>query len=425
MTILDALRRAEPAAEQRASIESPLVPLSSSTIVDFLGMGGATTASGQKVTSENSLGIMAVWRAVNLLAGTTASLPLHAYRTEDDIRVPASDRSAASRLLRNPHPDLTSYELWEIAVARILLWGNAYFQKLYDQQGRLAELWPINPASVRAGRANDLTKVYVVDGHEDDPKTDEEIFHIPGFGYNGISGLSVIALARQGLGLTMAAEEYGARLFGSGSLMSGILTVDRQLTEPQATALKGQWKQKMGGGNRNAHEVAILDNGAKFQPMSMPPEDAQFIESRRFQIAEVARMFGVPPHMLFETDRSTSWGTGIEQQGIGFVVYGLRPLLTRIEQRISKLIQPEPVYARFSVEGLLRGDSAARAAFYTSMWNLGAFSTNEIRRFEDQAPVAGGDVRYRPLNMGILGEADPPAATPAPIPDEEPSDVAS
>lgn len=410
MTFLEALRP----AESRASIESPLVPLSSPGIIDFLGLTGTKTTAGQNVTADNSLGMMAVWRAVNLIAGTSASLPLHAYRNEDDIRVPASGRGSATKLLRDPHPDLTAFEFWEIAYARLLLWGNSYSQKLYNEGGQLAELWPLDPAKMQAGRASDRTKVYVYDGDTSRPLTDREIFHIPGFGYDGVQGLSVISLAREGIGLAKAAEEYGAKLFGSGSLHSGILTVDRQLTEPQATALKTQWRTKMGGGNKNAHEVAILDNGAKFQQMSMPPEDAQFIESRRFQIAEVARMFGVPPHMLFETDKSTTWGSGIESQGLGFVIYTLRPWLTRVEQRVTKLIRPEPVYARYAVEGLLRGDSIARSEFYTKLFNLGVFSTNEIRRLEDLPPVADGDVRYRPLNMGILGQADPtPAAPPS------------
>lgn len=137
----------------------------------------------------------------------------------------------------------------------------------------------------------------------------------------------------------------------------------------------------------------------------MPPEDAQFIESRRFQIAEVARIFGVPPHMLMDTTNSTSWGTGIEQQSIGFVVYTLRPWLVRFEQRLSRLL-PNPQYVRFTVEGLLRGDTAQRAAFYKQMWDIGVFSTNDIRRLEELPPVDNGDVRYRPLNMGALGTAD-------------------
>jgi HK97 family phage portal protein len=152
--------------------------------------------------------------------------------------------------------------------------------------------------------------------------------------------------------------------------------------------------------------VIVLDSGAKFHQLSIPPADAQFLESRRFQIAEIARMFGVPSHMLMDTERSTSWGTGIEQQSIGFVVYTLRPWLTRVEQRVSRLVRPHAAYARYAVEGLLRGDSAQRAAFYKAMWEIGVYNTNEIRALEERSPVDEGNTRYRPLNMGELGSTD-------------------
>jgi HK97 family phage portal protein len=219
----------------------------------------------------------------------------------------------------------------------------------------------------------------------------------------------------------VAAEAYGAKLFGSGSLATGILQTEQRLEPKQADALKSRWKAKAAG-IANAHDVVVLDAGAKFQQLSIPPGDAQFIESRKFQIDEVARMFGIPPHMLMQVDRSTSWGTGIEQQLIGFVQFSLQPTyLTRVEQRITKILKPQPVYAKYSLEGLLRGDSAARSAFYTAMWNIGVLSTNDIRRLEDQAPVGPeGDVRYRPLNMGELGRPDPaPAIEAAPATEQE------
>ena len=165
----------------------------------------------------------------------------------------------------------------------------------------------------------------------------------------------------------------------------------------------------------------MLDKGAKFHQLTIPPEDAQFLESRRFQVVEVCRWFGLPPFLMFETEKSTSWGTGLEQQALGWVKFDLGPDLIAVEQRVTKhVLKPQPVYAHFALEGLLRGDSAARAAFYTSMWNLGALSTNEIRGYEEQAPVEGGDVRYRPLNMGALGTTDS-ASTPAP--EEETTDA--
>jgi HK97 family phage portal protein len=402
VSLMRALRNEWP-----SRLENPAVPISSTAILDMLG--APQSHAGVAVTETSALGMPAVYRAITLISGTAASLPLHPYRKVDDVRVP-QDGGNAAMLLANPHPDLTPFEYWELKYAHVAGWGNAYSRKLRDQNNVVRELWPLHPSRVRAGRSKaDATKVYVVDGDEDNPLTDREIFHVPGFGYDGVTGCSPIRLARQGIGLAMAAEEYGARLFGSGSLATGILQTEQRLEEDQAEALKARWKAKMTG-LAHAHEVAVLDSGAKWQQLSIPPEDAQFIESRRFQIQEVARMFGVPPHMLMDTTTSTSWGTGIEQQTIGFVVFTLRPnWLTRFEQRVSQVLRPGPVYAKYALEGLLRGDSTQRAAFYKQLWEIGVLSTNDIRRLEDLPPVEGGDVRYRPLNMGILGAPDPAA----------------
>jgi HK97 family phage portal protein len=405
MTILGTLR-----GVRNATVESPALPLTSTTLLDFLS--GPKVHAGVSVTEHGSLNMPAVWRAVTLIAGTAASLPLHAYKQDGDNRTQLTTGAAAA-LLDSPHPDLTPFELWELAYGSLCLWGNAYFLKLYDQTGRLAELWWVAPSRVRAGRTSEGTKLYVLDGDEDNPKSDRQILHIPGFGYDGICGVSPIRAARQGIGMALAAEEYGARLFGSGSLATGILQTEQRINKEQADELKERWRDG-GTGLESAHDIRVLGSGANFQPLSIPPEDAQFVESRKFQISEIARMFGVPPHLLMDVDGSTSWGTGIEQQTIGWITFGLRSsYLTRVEQRMTMLLRPQAVYARYSIEGLLRGDSAARSTFYTSMWNLGAYSTNDIRRFEDLGPVDGGDIRYRPLNMGVLGEPDPaPQPTP-------------
>jgi len=412
VTILGWLRGRGP----KAGLENPLMPLSSPALADWLV--GPSGYAGKAITETSALSFPAVYRSVALIADTCASLPLHAYRADGVSRVVQTSGSAAS-LLDAPHPDLTAFEVWELGFAHALLWGNAAYWKLRDRGGVLKELWPIAPERIKFGRASDGTKVYTVD-EADRPLSDREILHIPGFGYDGISGVSVIRLHREGIGLGMAAEEYGARLFGSGSLATGILTTDQRIDQKTADDLRSRWKA-IGTGLASSHDVRVLGSGTTWQQLSIPPEDAQFIESRRFQIAEVARMFGVPPHMLYETDRSTSWGSGIEEQNIGFVTYTLRPWLTRFEQRISRAIGPGPVYAKFGVDALLRGNSAARSAFYRQMWELGALSTNEIRAYEELPPVDGGDLRYRPLNFGVLGEIEAPATDPAPDPVPDPA----
>ena len=411
---LAALTARQPRA---ASVESPAVPISSTSILDMLNVG--QTTAGVSVTETSALGMTAVWRAVNLISGVCAGLPLHAFRNTDDtdVRTRMPRTSAAARLLAEPHPDMTPLEFWETVYAHLCLWGNAYIRTLRNQNGQITELWPIHPGRVRVGRESDTgTKVYCIDGGETE-HTDATIMHIPGFGYDGVCGVSPIRFARQAIAMGLAAEQYGGALFGNGSLASGILQTEQRLEQKDADKLKLRWRQKATGLN-NAHDVVVLDSGAKFQQLSIPPQDAQFIESRRFQIVEVARLYGIPPHMMMETDKSTSWGTGIEQQAIGFNVYDLRRYYQRVEQRVTRILRPANAYAAYSVEGLLRGDSAQRSEFYTKLFHLGVFSTNDIRRLENLAPVGeAGDTRYRELNLGELGAPDP-AASPALAPAE-------
>lgn len=390
-----------------ASIESPQVSISSAEV--GLLFGGETVSAGVQVTEEKALGLPAVFRAVNVVAGTIASLPIHAFRdSTTGARTPVAPSHPAAKLLATPHPDMTQFELWETVITHMILWGNAYLWLRRDALGRVVELWPIHPSRMRAGRTSDLKKVYKLDAG-DVELDDTRILHLPAFGYDGVCGVSPVRLAREGLGLAIAAEQYGAKLFGSGSLATGILQTDQRLTPDQADALQVRWRAKRSGLN-SAHETIVLDAGAKWTQLSIPPGDAQFLESRSFQVSEIARIFGIPPHMLMDTEKVTSWGTGIEQQSIGFVVYTLRTWIIRIEQRLSRILSPQPVYAHITVEGLLRGDSAQRAAFYRQMFDMGAYNTDEIRALEEMGPVPGGDVRYRPLNMGVLGTTDDGAA---------------
>ena len=262
MTILSALL-----GQPRNTVESPLVPLTSTTLVDWLG--GPTVKAGVTVSETSSIGVPAVWRSVNLIAGTIAALPLHAYKEEGEARIRQTSGAAAD-LLDSPHPDMTPFELWELGVGSLLLWGNAYFLKLYNASGRLAELWWVAPSRVRVGRASDGAKVYVLDGDEANPKSDRGILHIPGFGYDGVCGVSPIRVAKQGIGLALAAEEYGARLFGSGSLATGILQTEQRIDQAQADDLKQRWKAGGTGSRLRARhpcarvgsEVAATDHPA-------------------------------------------------------------------------------------------------------------------------------------------------------------------
>lgn len=417
MTFLESLLKPHAAAGE--------YPLTSSVVLELLGWDKRTHA-GPPVDEESAFDSSAVWRAVNLIAGTAAGLPLHAYvdlAGGGRERLPVGD--TAADLLDDPHPDMTPFELHELTYQRLCTWGNAYFWKLRDGSGVIRDLWPIHPGAVKTGRADDGTKVYVIDGDEDNAVGDARILHIPGFGYDGVCGVSVIRAARQGISLGLAAEEFGAKLFANGSLATGLLQVEQRLDTHAATEIKKVWKAG-GTGLDGAHDVRVVGSGAKYVQLTIPPEDAQFLQTREFQVTEVARWFGIPPHMLAQVDKSTSWGSGIEAQQIAMVVYTFGPWLTRVEQRFTKMFReidrPSGAvrqrlargprrYAKYALQGLLRGDAASRAAFYQTMWGLGALSTNDIRALEDLAPVAGGDARYVPLNYGLLGDPAPaPAA---------------
>lgn len=394
-------------ARNATTVENPTVPLTDTSILEMLGAD--QTYSGKNVSEITALGLSAVWRAVQVSCSVPSALPFHAYTQKDDKRVKATGRP--SQLLESPHPDMTPYEFWLTARFHRKLWGNAYIRKLRNPLGHIQEMWLIHPGRVKVGRESEAgRKVYAIDGGKE-VLSDREVLHLPGMGYDGICGVSPVRAARESIGMGLAAQEYGGRLFGSGMLATGVLQTEQRLTQSQADALAARWKAKRTG-LESAHGTVVLDKGAQFHQLSIAPIDAQFLESRRFQIVEVCRWFGVPPFLMFETEKSTSWGTGLEQQALGWVKFDLQPDLLGFEQRVDKHAlwadptKPEPLYSKHSLEGLLRGDSAARAAFYNSMWNLGAVSTNEIRAYEDMEPVEGGDVHYRPLNMGELGTTD-------------------
>jgi HK97 family phage portal protein len=314
----------------------------------------------------------------------------------------------------------------------LLLWGNAYVEKIRNPLGSIIALRPINPARVKPrlfkpGEGDPNAKVYEVKGvgrsQTVEPYTNYEIMHVPGPGYDGLMGLSPIGVARQSVGISLAAEELAATLYGNGNLMSGVLSTDVKLDQGQADMLKARWREKVQG-SRHAHDIAVLDAGTKFTPTSMPPEDAQFLQTRRWQTIEIARLYGIPPHLLGDVEKSTSWGTGIEQQNLAFVAYTLRPWLNRIEQRVTReIVEPSTQYAEFLVDGLLRGDSAQRAASYVSGIQWGYLTRNEVRVKENLQPLEGLDEPLTPLNMAkgdAQGPLVPQEAPPAPT-DSAPS----
>ncbi|MFI6103169.1 phage portal protein [Streptomyces sp. NPDC051310] len=401
--------------EKRASPENPAVPLTSTSLLNWLG--GPETDAGVSVSETSALRMPAVWRCVALIAGVSAALPLHTYR--DGTR----DRTE-NRLLKNPHPELTSLELWRLVGAARVLWGNGYVQKVRNRGGEIVELWPVTPSRVtvklaRPSETDPPRKLFTItdDWGVQHDLTSREILHLPGLGYDGLQGVSPVRMAAGGIGLAQAAEKSAGSLFGRGNLLGGVLQTEQKLNRDQAEQLRARW-DAASAGLANAQRTAVLDSGASYKPIAMPNTDAQFLESRQFQVIEIARMFGVPPFLLMSTEKSTSWGTGLEQQAQGWVTFDLAPTwLAPLEQRVTKELLPDDEYAKYAVQGLLRGDSSARATFYRAMRDIGAFSANDIRALEDMPPIPGeeGDAYLQPTYMAPLGsdplDNDPPPAT--------------
>lgn len=387
--------------EQRSGpFENPSISLSDASLLTIFG--GQPTSSGVQVNESGAFSSsIAVYRAIALLSGLIAGLPLEAFRIANKTPVvvaPLTDHQGVA---------YTQFELWELVAAHLLGWGNAYVEKVRDSMGRIDYLRPLYPERVKPRLMpgdNGLppAKVFEVTteiGKPPTPYTSYELMHIPGLGYDGLMGLSPIGVARQAVGIANAAEDLAGRLYANGNLMSGILTTDRVLEQGQADALKTRWREKMLGA-KHAHDVAVMDAGTKFQPLSISPEDAQFLQTRRWQTTEIARLYGIPPHLLGDVERSTSWGTGIEQQNIGLVMYTVRSWLHRIEQRVSlEIVQPQTQVARFNVNGLLRGDAAGRASYYASGIQWGWLTRNEARSGENMQPIDGLDEPLTPVNM--------------------------
>jgi HK97 family phage portal protein len=388
--------------ERRANIENPAVPL---TNLSLLGLfGGQPTDSGVPVTEYTAMNMSAVYRATSLVSGLAGSLPLMAV----DI---ATKKPVEGTILDDPHPELTPLEFWRLNAVHRCLWGNAYSQKVYKRGGQVAWLNPLLPNRVQVGKAKSIPqnpsgKVFkVTDEHGTvTPMTPNEIFHVPGLGYDGLIGVSPVRMAAQAIGMAQAAEATAARLFRSGNLLSGLLQTDAELDQAQAETLQARWAEKFSGID-GAHRVAVLDSGAKFQSLVMPNDDAQMLESRDFQITELARFFGIPPYLMYQTDKTTSWGSGLEQQARGFNQFDLHPTwLAPAEQRITKELLPAGQKARYDIDSLLRGDSIARAEYYRVMREMGAYNVDEIRDLEDLPPLpnGAGQVYLQPINPNAV-----------------------
>lgn len=389
----------------RGSLESPNTPLTSAHLADWAS--GSRSDAGVAVTEKRVYGLPAYYRAVAVTAGTLAGLPLKVYRNGTRERV------AQRTVLDNPNPRQTPFEFWFTEFANGISWGNAHALKIRDGADIVREAWPIHPSRVQvrevpaSGDVPDgkLFEVAFPDGHQA-LLTSRDVWHLPYLSLDGISGIRPIEIFRQSLGTAIAAEDTAARFFGSGTMISGALSTDQPLKPEQAARLKARWKSLLSG-PKNAGDIVVLDRGTKFDRVALPPGDAQLLESRRWSVTEIARMVGVPPHVIGDVERSTSWGSGIEQQALGWVKFGLQSWVSLWEQRVTRELLPGgwasgSWYAEASLDGLLRGDSKARAEFYRIMTGIGAMKLMQVQELENWEPDETVDFYTVPKNLNVL-----------------------
>lgn len=325
------------------------------------------TTSGKVVNERTAMQTTAVYACVRILSETIASLPLHTYRYTNNGKEKAIDHPLYYLLHSEPNPEMTSFVFRETLMGHLLIWGNAYVQIIRDGRGKVLALYPLLPDKMTVDRtaSGELYYLYNKDG-ENYPLRSDEVLHIPGLGFDGLVGYSPIAMAKNAIGMGIACEEYGAKFFANGANPGGVLEHPGVVKDP--ARVRDSWNAVYQGSG-NAHRVAVLEEGMKFQSIGILPEQAQFLETRKFQINEIARIFRIPPHMVGDLEKSSF--SNIEQQSLEFVIYTPDPWVVRWEQAIRRVLfsesEKKEYFAKFNVNGLLRGSKRQRQGLRRSV----------------------------------------------------------
>lgn len=397
----------------KQSRASPKNSLWGSTYSFFFG----STTSGKTVNERTAMQTTAVYACVRILAETIASLPLHTYKHTENGKEKAIEHSIYNLLADEPNSEMTSFVFRETLMSHLLLWGNAYAQIIRDGRGNVIGLYPLLPNKMTVNRSSngEIYYIYSRYSHEN-PNIEHygnvylqnhEVLHIPGLGFNGLVGYSPIAMAKNAVGMSIACEEYGASFFANGANPGGVLEHPGVVKDP--ARVRESWNSVYQG-TGNAHKVAVLEEGMKFQSIGIPPEQAQFLETRKFQINEIARLFRIPPHMVGDLEKSSF--SNIEQQSLEFVKYTLDPWVIRWEQAMKKALllpsEKKDYFIKFNVDGLLRGDYQSRMNGYATGRQNGWLSSNDIRELENLNKIReelGGDLYLVNGNMTKLQDA--------------------
>ena len=378
-------------------------------------LGGST--AGKNVNERSAMQMTAVYSCVRILSEAVAGLPLHLYKyTDNGSKKKALDHSLYFLLHDEPNPEMTSFAFRETLMTHLLLWGNAYAQIIRNGKNEIVGLYPLMPNRMTVDRDEKGQLYYEYQTSTDEARTTKggtvrlrptDVLHIPGLGFDGLVGYSPIAMAKNAIGLAIAAEEYGSKFYANAAAPGGVLEHPGTLKDP--SKVRDSWNQTFGGSS-NSHKVAVLEEGMKYTPISISPNEAQFLETRKFQIDEIARIFRVPPHMVGDLEKSSF--SNIEQQSLEFVKYTLEPWIVRWEQNMMRsLLSPDEkkdYFIKFNVDGLLRGDYQSRMNGYATARQNGWMSANDIRELEnlDHIPAEeGGDLYLINGNMTKLSDA--------------------
>ena len=378
-------------------------------------MGGSS--SGKAVTERSAMQMTAVYACVRILSESIAGLPLHMYRYNDEGgKEKAVDHPLYMLLHDEPNPEMSSFVFRETLMTHLLLWGNAYAQIIRNGKGEIVALYPLMPNKMTVSRDDRGRLFYSYQKSQEElPKDNRQtvildpsdVLHIPGLGFDGLVGYSPIAMAKNAIGLAIATEEYGSKFFANGASPSGVLEHPGTIKDPER--LRESWQSTFGG-SRNSNKIAVLEEGLKFSPISISPNEAQFLETRKFQINEIARIFRVPPHMIGDLEKSSF--SNIEQQSLEFVKYTLDPWVIRWEQSIHRSLltdeEKKTHFFKFNVEGLLRGDYQSRMSGYAVGIQNGFMSPNDVRELENLDLIPdelGGNLYLTNGNMCPLSMA--------------------
>lgn len=380
-------------------------------------LDGRSTSAGVSVSPDRALQVAAVFSSVRLLAETGSMLPTGVFQRSGNTRLPAMEHPLAPLLTYQANPQLPAGEFWAQVLGWMLTRGNAAAYIERNNGGRPVGLWPVSWPNVETRRIKDtgeLVYQVTVDDDEWAPIREdgglvraENLLHFRSFGVGGTEGLSPIGMARQSIGTGWAATSYIGSFFQRDASPGGTISVPGKLTDEQFERLLRQWNDSHEGFD-NSHRIGVMEGGAKWEKTTLSPADAQFLEVYKMTRAEIAGIYGVPPHMIGDVERSTSWGSGIEQQSLGYVIYSLMPWLTRMERTTQRLLGDPSLYLKFNPDALLRGDTTQRYAAYAQARQWGWMSVNDIRTKEDEPPIEGGDEYVVPLNMAPAGQTAPP-----------------